>query len=79
MRTDIRRVLRNRRALVFTVAMPGLLYLVFGATQKSSDTVGSGNVAFYVLIGMAVYGAVLAAASNAARWHSNSRPAGRAP
>ncbi|RPA65319.1 ABC transporter permease [Gordonia oryzae] len=66
MRTDIRRVLRNRRALVFTVAMPGLLYLVFGATQKSSDTVGSGNVAFYVLIGMAVYGAVLAAASNAA-------------
>ncbi|MGC4933784.1 ABC transporter permease [Gordonia sp. DT30] len=66
LRTDIRRVLRNRRALIFTVLMPGLLYLVFGATQKNSDTVGSGNVAFYVLIGMAVYGAILAAATNAA-------------
>lgn len=66
LRTDLRRVLRNRRALVFAVIMPAVLYLVFGATQKASDTVGSGNVAFYVLIGMAVYGAIIAAASNAA-------------
>ncbi len=66
LRTDLRRVLRNRRALIFAVIMPAVLYLVFGATQKSSDTVGSGNVAFYVLIGMAVYGAIIAAASNAA-------------
>ena len=66
LRLDIRRVLRNRRAMIFTVAMPALLYLVFGATQKTNDTVGSGNVAFYVLIGMAVYGAILAAATNAA-------------
>ncbi|MGW5523553.1 ABC transporter permease [Gordonia sp. NPDC003950] len=66
LRLDIRRVLRNRRAMIFTVAMPALLYLVFGATQNTDDTVGSGNVAFYVLIGMAVYGAILAAASNAA-------------
>lgn len=65
-RTDLRRVLRNRRALIFTVAMPALLYLVFGATQKTSDAAGSGNVAFYVLVGMAVYGAILAAATNAA-------------
>ena len=57
LRLDIRRVMRNRRAMIFTVAMPALLYLVFGATQKTSDAVGSGNVAFYVLIGMAVYGA----------------------
>ncbi|EGD53471.1 ABC transporter permease [Gordonia neofelifaecis] len=66
LRNDIRRVLRNRRAMIFTVAMPALLYLVFGATQKNSETVGSGNVAFYVLVGMALYGAVIAAASNAA-------------
>lgn len=66
LRNDIRRVLRNRRAMIFTVAMPALLYLVFGATQKNTDSVGSGNVAFYVLVGMALYGAVLAAASNAA-------------
>ena len=55
-----------RRRVELTVAMPALLYLVFGATQKTSDAVGSGNVAFYVLIGMAVYGAILAAATNAA-------------
>ncbi|MBM7368283.1 ABC transporter permease [Gordonia hydrophobica] len=66
LRNDIRRVLRNRRAMIFTIAMPALLYLVFGATQNSSDQVGDGNVAFYVLVGMALYGAVLAAASNAA-------------
>lgn len=66
LRNDVRRVLRNRRAMIFTVAMPALLYLVFGATQSGTDKVGSGNVAFYVLVGMALYGAVLAASSNAA-------------
>ena len=80
LRTDLRCVLRNRRALIFAVIMPAVLYLVFGATQKSSDTVGSGNVAFYVLIGMAVHGAIIAAASNAASWWRwNRSRAGRAP
>lgn len=63
---DVRRVLRNRRAMIFTIAMPALLYLVFGATQSNEDSVGDGNVAFYVLVGMVVYGAVLAASTNAA-------------
>lgn len=66
LRLDIRRVLRNRRAMIFTIIMPAALYLVFGATQNHSDSVGSGNVAFYVLVGMAVYGAILATATNAA-------------
>ncbi|MGO3328375.1 ABC transporter permease [Gordonia sp. (in: high G+C Gram-positive bacteria)] len=66
LKADVRRVLRNRRAMIFTIAMPALLYLVFGATQSNEESVGEGNVAFYVLVGMAVYGAVLAAASNAA-------------
>ncbi|MBD1321126.1 ABC transporter permease [Gordonia hankookensis] len=65
--TDVRRVLRNRRAMIFTVVVPAMLYLVFGATQGDrNDSVGHGNVAFYVLVGMAVYGAILAAATNAA-------------
>lgn len=66
LKLDLGRALRNRRAMIFTIVMPALLYLVFGATQHSDTTVGSGNVAFYVLIGMACYGAILAAASNAA-------------
>ncbi|MFT3714573.1 MAG: ABC transporter permease [Gordonia sp. (in: high G+C Gram-positive bacteria)] len=65
-RFDLKRVLRNRRALIFTVVMPAVLYLVFGATQSGDTKVGSGNVAFYVLVGMVVYGSVIAAASNAA-------------
>ena len=66
LRADIWRVMRNRRAMIFTVAMPAVLFLVFGATQSRNDAAGSGNVSFYVLVGMAVYGAILAAASNAA-------------
>ncbi|MFM9376625.1 ABC transporter permease [Gordonia sp. VNK21] len=66
LRLDVRRVLRNRRALLFTVIMPGVMYLIFGATQNTDDRAGEGNVAFYVLVGMAVYGTVMAAASNAA-------------
>lgn len=52
--------------MIFTVAMPALLYLVFGATQSRSGAIGSGYIAFYVLVGMAFYGAALAAATNAA-------------
>ncbi|WP_026919511.1 ABC transporter permease [Gordonia shandongensis] len=66
LRNDVRRIMRNKRAMIFTIAMPALLYLVFGATQPSDERAGAGNVAFYVLVGMALYGAVLAAASNAA-------------
>ena len=33
LRTDLRRVLRNRRALIFAVIMPAVLYLVFGAPE----------------------------------------------
>ncbi|WP_018180516.1 ABC transporter permease [Jongsikchunia kroppenstedtii] len=66
-RLDIRRVARNRRAMIFTLAMPTLMYVVFGASQSyGHEKIGSANAAAYVMIHMAIYGAILATASNGA-------------
>jgi ABC-2 type transport system permease protein len=65
-RHDLRRVLRNRRAMIFTLVMPTVLYLVFGASQKFTGTIGHANTQAYVMIHMAVYGAILATTANAA-------------
>lgn len=67
LRIELRRVLRNRRAVIFTLVMPVLLYLIIGTnSQYTNDTAGSGNVSAYILISMAAYGAVLAATSGGA-------------
>ena len=64
---EIRRVLRNRRAVIFTLIMPVLLYLIIGTNSDyTNDTEGSGNVSAYILISMAAYGAVLASTSGGA-------------
>lgn len=64
---ELKRILRNRRAVIFTLVMPVLLYLIIGTnSQYTSDTEGSGNVSAYILISMAVYGAVLASTSGGA-------------
>lgn len=59
---EIRRMFKNRNALFFSVFLPVLLYFVFGSTQTGTDqTLGDGNVAAYVMIGMAVYGGITGA------------------
>jgi len=57
-RLDLRRQLRDRMAMFFIVGLPTFMYLVFGL--GSADAVGSGNVAMYIMISMACYGAVTA-------------------
>lgn len=57
LRLDVRRVLRNRRTLVFSVAMPVVFYFVFGLGQDGADAKA------YVMISLAVYGAMVAATS----------------
>jgi ABC-2 type transport system permease protein len=57
-RLDLRRQLRDRMAMFFIVGLPMFMYLVFGL--GSDDAVGSGNVAMYIMISMACYGAVTA-------------------
>ena len=60
-RLDLRRQLRDRFAMFFVVGLPTFMYLVFGL--GSQDPVGTGNVAMYVMVSMAAYGAVGATTS----------------
>ena len=64
---EVRRLLRNRRTIIFTLIMPVVFFLIFGlndayANQKS----GHGNVSAFIMISMALYGAVLATTSGGA-------------
>lgn len=58
---DLRRQLRDRMGMFFIVGLPTFMYLVFGL--GSEEPLGSGNVAMYVMISMAAYGAVTATTS----------------
>jgi ABC-2 type transport system permease protein len=66
---EIKRRMRNRRTLVFTVAMPIVLFLLVGVqflhTALTATPVAKGglSVAAYILISMAVYGAMVASTS----------------
>lgn len=58
---ELRRIVRDVVTMFFVAVLPALLYVIFGASQSHGEnSVGNGNVAFYVMIGMAAYGAVTA-------------------
>ena len=61
---DLRRQLRDRAGIFFIVALPAFLYLVFGLGDD--EPYGSANVAMYVMVSMAAYGAVTATTTIAA-------------
>jgi ABC-2 type transport system permease protein len=65
---ELRRMLRNRRTVVFTFVMPAVFFLIFGTNKSSrNESIGhGGNVTGYILISMAVYGAMLATTSGGA-------------
>jgi ABC-2 type transport system permease protein len=66
-RLEVRRLLRNRRTLIFTMLLPAVFFLIFGLNSAYANLhVGSGNVSASVLISMALYGAVLATTSGGA-------------
>jgi ABC-2 type transport system permease protein len=54
-RAEIRRLFRNRRYFVFTVAFPVVLYLLLGR-QVKGNTYGVGFAAYY-MVSMATFGA----------------------
>ncbi len=60
---ELKRMLRNRRTIIFTLIFPASLLLVFGGQEGWQDPAGSGNVAAYILISMGLYGAALTAAA----------------
>jgi ABC-2 type transport system permease protein len=60
-RLELKRIARDRAGLFFIVGLPAFLYLIFGAAQEyASEPMRHGNVGFYVMTGMAAYGAVTA-------------------
>ena len=66
-RLELRRMVRNRRTVIFTLVMPAVFFLLFGTNQASRDErVGGDNVTGYILASMAVYGAMLATTSGGA-------------
>jgi len=63
LRIEIKRMLRNRRTIFFTLVFPAGLFFAFGSGKDWNDNAGHGNVAAYVMVSMALYGAALTAAS----------------
>jgi ABC-2 type transport system permease protein len=63
---ELKRVLRNRRTLFFTLVFPAGLFFAFGGQSDWDESVGHGNIAAYILVSMALYGAALTAASSGA-------------
>ena len=63
---ELRRMLRNRRTIVFALVFPAVMFLVFGSGTQGAEKVGEGNVSAYVMVSMALYsGALIAAATGA--------------
>lgn len=60
---ELRRMLRNRRTIIFTLVFPAAMLLAFGGQSGWDERAGSGNVAAYILASMALYGAALTAAA----------------
>jgi ABC-2 type transport system permease protein len=60
LRLEIRRALRNRRFIVVSLLMPAMLLLIFGSTADGATENGVG-VAAYVMVSMAIFGAMSAA------------------
>jgi ABC-2 type transport system permease protein len=57
---ELRRMFRNRRTVIFSLVMPVAFYFLFGTGQKYSDeSAGHGNVAAYIMLSLALYGAML--------------------
>jgi ABC-2 type transport system permease protein len=64
---ELRRLMRNKRAVIFTLVMPSAFFLLFGTDSKyKTEAAGHGNVTAYVMVSMAVYGAMIATTSGGA-------------
>lgn len=61
---DIKRTLRNRRVLIFSILMPLVLFAIFGLTiPKDASQDGISAIA-YVMVSMAIFGSMSAAMSS---------------
>lgn len=67
---ETRRILRNRRTMIFTLIFPvGMFLLIAMQLTGKDDSMGPGvvaNVGAYIMVSMALYGAIMAATSTGA-------------
>lgn len=64
---EVRRLLRNRRTVLFTMVLPVVFFLLFGLNRSyAGQPDGRGNVSAFIMVSMALYGAVLATTSGGA-------------
>ena len=63
---ELRRVLRNRRTVIFTLLFPGAMFLAFGSQYAASESMGNGNVTAYIMVAMSLYGAAMTASASGA-------------
>jgi len=61
LKLEVRRLTRNRRTVIISIVSPVAFFLLFGLNKSyDSERYGHGNVAAFVMISLALYGAVLA-------------------
>ncbi|MBY8873809.1 ABC transporter permease [Micromonospora sp. PLK6-60] len=60
---EIRRVLRNRRTLLFILVMPAVFFLLFGLPQRGQTLDNGLPVTGWIMISLAVYAAMVATTS----------------
>jgi len=66
-RLELRRLLRNRRTVIFTLVMPVVFFLLFGLNAGyETKSAGRGNVVAFVMVSMGLYGAMIATTSTGA-------------
>ena len=64
---EIRRLLRNRRTVIFALIVPAVFFLLFGLNNAyAHQRLGHANVSAFIMASMALYGAVLATTSGGA-------------
>jgi ABC-2 type transport system permease protein len=64
---EIRRFTRNRRTIIFALVVPIALFLLVGLNKKYvNEPDGEGNVSAFIMISIALYGAVLSTTAGGA-------------
>jgi len=68
LRIELRRLLRNRRTVIFSIVLPVVFFLLFGTGKDYSlqSTGPHGNWAAAIMISMALYGAMLSTTAGGA-------------
>ncbi len=69
LKLELRRMVRNKRTIIFALVFPTAMFFVFGSGNQGNKSLGHGlhgNVSAYVMVSMALYGGALMAAAGGA-------------